>query len=711
MSNSRVTAAAVAAHLRQCGGSAVWPELVDAFSDRMRAGTRELKQVLRGMLRNGELEQGAGGAWYLVDLAETVEGIVQQHGKTLSVEGHEIERQRGSRIRAGDRVRARIVDDRAQVDEILDQSTRILVGELNWMGRFPYVESLATDYRGRVHLVSRPDVGTHGDIVHVEITGEDGQGLSGRVVDVVHGETVLERAIQTQVDGLHIPAVWPPAIGDAVAALPAAVPNRLPKGRLDLRGLPLVTIDGETAKDFDDAVFCARQGVNFRLVVAIADVGNYVKAGGAIDMEARTRGNSVYLPGTVIPMLPEELSNELCSLKPQVPRLAVVCDMVVTSAGRVREFSFHEALIRSWQRLTYTGVAAHLKGETLDVEPEVLASIEALHRCFRALVRAREKRGGLDFETHESRLELRNGRIAAIHPEVRNDAHRLIEEAMIAANVCAAEFVEQHGALALYRVHGQPEALKLAQLRDAFAMAGVHLAKEVNPRSVQTALEQIAPRPDAWIFQMLVLRSMQQAVYQPGNIGHFGLALSHYMHFTSPIRRYADLVVHRAIKAILRGKPPAMNEHELAEVGAHISFAERRAEQAERGVDGWLKCDFVGDHVGEEIAGRIGGVTEFGLFVELDGYYVQGLVHISELGQDYFRFQPHAMALVGDRSGMRYRLGDAVRVRVREVRPPLGRIDLELVRPGGGRTAGPARREGGERPPRGGERRGRGRRR
>jgi ribonuclease R len=265
----------------------------------------------------------------------------------------------------------------------------------------------------------------------------------------------------------------------------------------------------------------------------------------------------------------------------------------------------------------------------------------------------------------------------------------LIEEAMIAANVCAAEFIEKHEALALYRVHGQPDVLKVQMLRSAFAMAGVHLAKEITPHTVQAALEQIAHRPDAWIFQMLALRAMQQAVYQPGNIGHFGLALTHYMHFTSPIRRYADLLVHRAIKAILHGKKTPLDEPTLADIGVHISFTERRAESAERAVDTWLKCDLVGEHVGEEMSGRIGGVTEFGLFVELEGYYVQGLVHISELGQDYFRYQPHAMALVGDRSGQSFRIGDPVRVLVREVRPALGRIDLELVQSAGKRRTHP----------------------
>lgn len=552
----KITAAAVAALMRANGFSMSFEELREEFVERAGRQARELKQVLRGMLRNGDLEQDATRRWYLIETEEVVEGVVAQDGKTLRLNGLEIERERNLHLRAGDTIRARVVADKVQVVDVLSRTDRMLVGELVWHDSHPYVESLAADYRGRVHLVTAPDVGRNGDLVRVEITGEDRAGLRGQVISVVQGETLLERAIRTQIDSLHIPEAWPAGMADAVAALPKSVANKLPKGRADLRDLPLVTIDGETAKDFDDAVFCEKDGRGWRLIVAIADVGHYVKQGGALDTEASDRGNSVYLPGTVVPMLPEALSNELCSLKPQVPRLAMVCDMRISSNGRVRESVFYEALIRSWQRLTYTRVGAWIEGAALEVEDEVLASLDALHRCFRALLNSREKRGALDFDSHESDLELKDGRAIAVKPVVRNDAHRLIEEAMIAANVCAAEFLEQHEALGLYRVHGQPDVLKVQMLRSAFALAGVHLDKEITPKTVQAALTQIEGRPDAWIFEMLTLRTMQQAVYQPGNIGHFGLALTHYMHFTSPIRRYADLIVHRAIKAVLHGKKP-----------------------------------------------------------------------------------------------------------------------------------------------------------
>ena len=680
----RITARTVLTFLREQESPPDWHTLKGALCAGRHGAVRELRLVLKGLLRGGEIEQDQTGAYHLPSAGELVEGTITQQGKTLLLDGVEVERGKRSRLRAGDLVRARIHQGRARVVEVLTPSDRVVIGELNWHGRYPYVEALGSDYRGRVSLVDAPDVGQHGDIVRVEVIGEERRGLTGQVVGVVSGETVLERAVQTQIASQHIPAVWPPGVLDAADALPKRVSNRLPKGRTDLRDTPLVTIDGETAKDFDDAVFAERRGRGWRLVVAIADVAHYVKKGGALDDQARERGNSVYLPETVVPMLPEAISNELCSLKPQVPRLSMVCDMQVDGKGQVTGFEFYEALIRSWQRLTYTQVGGFLAGDTLEVEQEVAGSLRALHDCYQRMHEAREARGALDFDAHESNLILKDGRVAEIVPVERNDAHRLIEEAMIAANVCAAEFLEEAEVSALYRAHEGPDVTSQGELKSAFAMAGVRLSGDFKPANVQAALNQIADRPDAWVFQMLVLRSMQQAVYQPGYQGHFGLALERYMHFTSPIRRYADLVVHRAIKSVLHGKRAPYAGDALQEIGSHISFTERRAEQAEWSVQGWLKCDFVADRVGEVMPGRVAGVTEFGLFVELVGYYVQGLVHISELGEDYYRFQAQNLSLVGERSGQTFRLGDSLDVRIREVRPPLGRIDLEIVNKGGG---------------------------
>jgi ribonuclease R len=381
-------------------------------------------------------------------------------------------------------------------------------------------------------------------------------------------------------------------------------------------------------------------------------------------------------------MLPEAISNGLCSLRPHEPRLAMVCDMQVSAAGKVTGYEFYEAVIRSWQRLTYNRVQEFLEAGALDVEPDVQHSLRELKAVYEAFRHAREQRGALDFDTHEAVLELKDGHITAIHPVTRNDAHRLIEEAMINANVCAAAFLERHDRRALYRIHEPPDAEKTEQLRQALAFAGVRLARgELNPKRVHDALSELGDRPDRWIFEMLALRSMNQAVYDPVNKGHYGLALERYMHFTSPIRRYPDLVVHRAIKAVLRGEPAPMSDDWLAATGEQASVTERRAESVAWGVEGWLKCEYVAERVGQDFDGVVMGVTEFGLFVELTGFYVQGLLHISELGQDYFRFDQTGMTLIGDRSGRRFGLGDELRVTLREVQPAVGKVDLVLAEP------------------------------
>ena len=457
-------------------------------------------------------------------------------------------------------------------------------------------------------------------------------------------------------------------------------PDRFPQ-RKDLRRLPLVTIDGETARDFDDAVFAEAGGNGWRLVVAIADVAHYVEAGTALDDEAWKRGTSVYLPDRVVPMLPEALSNHLCSLRPREARLALVCEMEVDRAGKVSGYRFHEAVIRSRERMTYTQVAAFLNGGDLPVETPVVRSIQALAEVYQALRQARKRRGALDFDTPESALTLDKGTVTAITPVIKNDAHRLIEEAMIAANVCAARFLERHGRLALYRVHEALEREKADQLASAFAACGMKWSPEdKTPAALQSALRAIGDRGNRWLFEMLVLRTMQQADYRPERRGHFGLALETYMHFTSPIRRYPDLVVHRAIKRVLhrRGGQVASPDW-LAAAGEQSSMTERRAEDASRKVDTWLKCEFLAERIGETFSSVVAGVTDFGLFVDLKGFYIQGLLHVSELGQDYYHYRPASMSLVGESSGARFTLGDELEVRLTDVQPELGRLDLVLA--------------------------------
>ncbi len=492
---------------------------------------------------------------------------------------------------------------------------------------------------------------------------------------------VCERAVEATLAALAIPTEWPATVDAEINRLPRQVDESQHRARKDLRHLPLVTIDGETARDFDDAVFAETNNKGWRLVVAIADVAHYVEAGTALDEAAWSRGTSVYLPDRVVPMLPEALSNGLCSLRPREARLALVCEMRVNHSGEVTRFRFDEAVIRSRERMTYTQIAAFLEGETLPLEASVAQSIRALAQAYGALRQARERRGALDFDTPEGRLSLDNGVVTAIVPVIRNDAHRLIEEAMIAANVCAAQFLERHERQALYRAHEAPEPDKAEQLARAFAANGIRWSpNEQTPATLQSALHAIDGRRDKWLFEMQVLRTMRQADYRPEQCGHFGLALERYMHFTSPIRRYPDLVVHRAIKGVLHRRGGRAGSPDwLVATGQQSSTTERRAENASRRVDAWLKCDFLAGRVGETFSAMVAGVTEFGLFVELSGFYVQGLLHISDLGADYFQYRPRSMSLVGETSGARFRLGDELRVRLTNSQPELGRLDLKLA--------------------------------
>ncbi len=668
-----------------------WRELLALTGSYDGPSRRQLRNLVKGMLRSGELMQDQAGHYHPA-AADGDVGVLEGRGRNLTFAGVPVERGRGFRLRPGDRVEAAVVGERAQVLRVVAYSAQPVIGELRYHGRHPHVESISPEYRGRVKLAEVPEFGEAGNTVAVRITGEDRSGLVGVVTEVISARAGAAQAAESLLASHRVPEVWPDGIERAAERLPKQVQPGRHRDRVSLVDVPLVTIDGESARDFDDAVYAERLHSGrgrggWRLVVAIADVAHYVKADSPLDRCAWERGNSVYLPDRVVPMLPEALSNGLCSLRPHEPRLALVCDMRVTAKGNVTDYEFYEAVIRSWQRLTYNRAQEFLESGALDVEPEVQASLGALKDVYDALRQARERRGALDFDSHEAVLELRDGHIAAIHPVTRHDAHRLIEEAMISANVCAARFLERAGRPALYRVHEPPDAEKTEQLRQALAFAGVRLGRgQMTPKLVHDALAELGERPDKWIFEMLALRSMTQAVYSPENQGHYGLALERYMHFTSPIRRYADLVVHRAIKAALRNDDAGFGEDWLATTGEHISNTERRAEAVSWGVDGWLKCEYVAERIGEEFDGVVMGVTEFGLFVELTGYYVQGLVHISELGQDYFRFNQSSMTLVGERSGRRFGLGDPLRVKLVDVQPPVGKVDLQLVSGGGKRA-------------------------
>lgn len=665
-------------------GPVGWRELLALTGSFDPARRKALRNLIKGQLRSGELRQDHEGNYHLASADGRV-GLLAGRGRHLTFDGVPVEPVRGQRLRPGDRVEAAVSDGRARVLKVLDYAAQPVVGELRYFGRYPHVESVSPDYRGRVNLEEAPPDGIDGSTVSVRITGEDRHGLVGVVVEVISAERGAAHAAETLLESHRVPREWPEAVLTAAGRLPRTVQPGRHRDRESLVDLPLVTIDGATARDFDDAVYAEPVRGGWRLVVAIADVAHYVKPDSPLDRCAWERGTSVYLPDRVIPMLPEALSNGLCSLRPEEFRLAMVCDMKVTAKGNVTDFRFYEAVMRSWQRLTYDRVQEFLEAGALDVEPEVQRSLGALKDVYEALREARARRGALDFDSHEAVLELKDGLVQAIHPVTRHDAHRLIEEAMISANVCAARFLEAADQPAMYRVHETPDADKTEQLRQALAFAGVRLGRsELTPKRVHDALNELGERPDKWIFEMLALRSMNQAVYSPDNKGHYGLALERYMHFTSPIRRYADLVVHRAIKAVLHAADPGFGMDWLVATGEHISLAERRAEAVSWGVDGWLKCEYIQSRIGETFDGVVMGVTDFGLFVELSGFYVQGLVHISELGQDYFRFNQASMSLVGDRSGRRFGLGDEMRVQLVAVEPAVAKVDLVPV--GGGKS-------------------------
>lgn len=482
--------------------------------------------------------------------------------------------------------------------------------------------------------------------------------------------------------------------------LPTEVRPSDRKGRVDLTALPLVTIDGETARDFDDAVYCERKGRGYRLIVAIADVAHYVRDGDAIDKDARERGTSVYFPRRVIPMLPEELSNELCSLKGNVDRLCMACDMEISAQGAIRSYTFYPALMHSQARLTYTQVWTWLSDAASATSAQaraLLPHLSNLYKLYQAFAAARDKRGAIDFDTAELAIEFDDqGKITRIVPSPRNDAHKLIEECMLAANVCAADFLIRKKQMTLFRVHEPPPPDKLAVLREFLAMSALHLSGGDRPSAADYAklLDAARERTDIDLLQTVLLRSLSQAQYRSDNEGHFGLGYEAYAHFTSPIRRYPDLLVHRGIKAALDGKTYSPAGMTWQQAGVHTSMTERRADEASRDVVNWLKCHYMQDRVGETFDGTVSGVTSFGLFVTLDGLAIDGLVHITELGRDYFHFDAVRHALTGEHTGVTYQLAARVRVKVARVDMEQSKIDFVLADDDGGSGSAEPQAEG-----------------
>ena len=517
----------------------------------------------------------------------------------------------------------------------------------------------------------------------------------GKITEILGENMAKGMEVEIAIRKHDIPHSFPSAVEKQLKKWAEDVPEEAKRGRVDLRDLPLVTIDGEDARDFDDAVFCQKQGKGWKLWVAIADVSYYVRPKSALDTEAYNRGNSVYFPNRVVPMLPEKLSNGLCSLNPQVDRLCMVCEITLSAKGKMTDYRFYEAVMNSHARLTYNKVAKILEKDTALCEryASLVPHLQDLHDMYQALVKARQQRGAIEFETIESKFIFNAlGRIERIEPVVRNDAHKIIEECMILANIASANFMEKHQEPALYRIHAVPSEEKLTAFRSFLAECGLSLSGGSKPTPTDYAqlLEQIKQRPDHELIQTMLLRSMSQAVYSADNIGHFGLALEEYAHFTSPIRRYPDLTLHRGIKYLLAKQKGSKRKttdtggyhyklDEMDVFGAHCSSTERRADDATREVADWLKCEYMQDHVGEEFEGVISSVTGFGFFVRLNDLFIDGLVHISGLANDYYLFDMPKQRLIGENSGMIFRLGDTVKVRVEAVSLEQKQIDFSLI--------------------------------
>lgn len=663
-----------------------------------------LRRRLRAMERDGQLIRNRRGGYGLIKKMDLVRGRVIGHpdgfGFLVPEEGGDDLFLATGEMRAvlhGDKVVARVTgaDRRGRKEgaivEVLERANHDVVGRYYVEGGVGFVVADNKRINQDILVPAAQVYGAKdGQLVVVEVMEQPTKRRQamGRVIEILGDHMAPGMEIDIAIRAHELPQEWSVLVDMETAELPRDVPEEAKRDRKDLRDLALVTIDSEESKDFDDAVYCEKKGGGWRLVVAIADVSHYVAPGGALDGEAKRRGNSVYFPGRVIPMLPEALSNNLCSLNPQVDRLCMVCDMRLNASGRLTEYQFYPAVMRSKARLTYTKVAAMLvdQNEVLRAEYESLVPhLEDLYSLFKVLHQRRAKRGAIDFDTTETRIVFGPGKkIERIVPVERNDAHRLIEECMLMANVATADFLSKAGIPSLYRVHEGPPAQKLADLREFLRELGLKLPGGEKPETKDFArlLEHVRGRPDAHLIQTVMLRSLSQAVYSPDNQGHFGLAYKAYTHFTSPIRRYPDLLVHRAIRHVLARLPAEefrYGTEDMAVLGEHCSMTERRADEATRDALDWLKCEFMMDKVGGEFPGIITGVTGFGLFVELDDIYVEGLIHVTGLSNDYYHFDPTKHRLVGERTRRIYRLADRLRVRVARVELEDRKIDFDLV--------------------------------
>jgi ribonuclease R len=666
-------------------------------------GAEALRRRVNAMVRDGQLVKNRRNCYALADQFDLVQGRVIGHQDGFGFlvtddEGDDVYLS-ARQMRAlfhGDRVMVRItgLDRRGRregdVVEILKRNTHTVVGRFyNERG----VQFVSPDNKRLPVDIAVPagesNNASHGQIVSVEIIEQPSKRSPpvGRVIEVLGDHMAPGMEIDIAIRSHDVPQAWPPAVEKEIEIYGKDVPAKAKRGREDLRELPLVTIDGADARDFDDAVYCEATPGGWRLLVAIADVSHYVQPETALDTEALERGNSVYFPERVIPMLPEILSNGLCSLNPDVDRLCMVCEMVFNKDGKMIRSRFFNGLMRSHARLTYSEAATIMVDRDKDARTRrkaLVPYLDELYRLYQSLRKQRSKRGAIDFETTETRIVFgKDRKIERIVPLVRNDAHKVIEECMVAANVAAARYLERHKMPTLYRIHATPAGEKVSDLQEFLNELGLGLRGGSKPtaRDYSAVLTMARGRPDEHLINTVLLRSMPRAEYCPDNIGHFGLAHENYAHFTSPIRRYPDLLVHRAIRHLLAGKKAKSFSYSMEgmqTLGEHCSMTERRADDATRDAIDWLKCEHMLDRVGETYSGIITSTTSFGLFVELQDIYVEGLVHVTALGNDYYHFDPTRHWLIGERTNRIFRLGDQLEVKVVRVNLDERKIDFEL---------------------------------
>ncbi len=659
---------------------------------------------LQSMVRAGQVLENRRGEFCLTAKLDLVTGKVSGHrdgfGFVIRDDGEPEDVYLSAReMRAlfdGDRVAVRIkgTDRRGRAEgelvDVLERGTREIAGQFI---RERGIGIVIPDNARLSHRILIPKGeaanARHGNMVVAEILDYPThvEQATGRITTVIGAPGDQGIATDVAIHAHAIPFKWPDAVRKEVAGFGTTVPSSAHSGRTDLRDVDLITIDGADARDFDDAVYCRKSDRGWRLLVAIADVANYVSIGSALDKEAIVRGTSVYFPDRVVPMLPEVLSNGLCSLNPKVDRLCMVCDMQVSPEGKVTKSSFFEGVMKSRARLTYSQVGDFLRGASRTSVPRDLqASVRDLYALYKAFAKARGRRGAIEIDLPQTKFKLNaGGEIDRIEIVPRNDAHRLIEECMIAANVEAAKFLKQHRIPGLYRVHPKPDPDRFDDLRLYLISLGLKVPhpEHVEPRHFTQLIKQAKGRPDSAAIAMAMLRSLTHAEYSPANVGHFGLALPSYAHFTSPIRRYPDLLVHRAIRHIVRGGKPGKYDYapqEMERLGAITSAHEKRAEDATRDVEAWLKCQYMESHLGEEFDGVITGVTNFGVFVQITELLTDGLVHVTSLVNDYYQYDAGSQRLVGERTGKSFSLGEPMRVRVHRVDMETRKIDFRPVR-------------------------------